>query len=359
MSEGFEFFNPWNVKSLDDFLFYCCPECEQRNINKSDFIKHVVTNHPKSQEFIDLLEGTNHTNLDECETVYLNNDTIHAVIAVKCEPIETSIEPIDESITQTESGFKLKDVSVKLTRLSESEIRKHTNQPSKLEVTPDATKGESAYKCNKYRCNSVFDSETDWVVHDLFFHKKTANVSKPSQPKRVPSKTSSTIVKVGANVETSEPNEQESGVLIFKCDRCPAAFRDPNYLDQHVIFNHIKQKYGTNSRKGIKKVKDELVAKSRTKVYESHESDVMVWLCNQCGKMGKGQVNLKEHKKRCNENKESKVCSLPPSKIDDPLAMPQDTEISKDPIENDHIQDMEIVDNLKQEEEENVLVKYD
>ena len=38
--------NPWNVTSLDDFLFYCCPECDNRTVTKNDLIKHALNNHP-------------------------------------------------------------------------------------------------------------------------------------------------------------------------------------------------------------------------------------------------------------------------------------------------------------------------
>ena len=38
--------NPWNVTSLDDFLFYCCPECDNRTVTKNDLIQHALNNHP-------------------------------------------------------------------------------------------------------------------------------------------------------------------------------------------------------------------------------------------------------------------------------------------------------------------------
>ena len=38
--------NPWNVTSLDDFLFYCCPECDNRIVTKNDLIQHALKNHP-------------------------------------------------------------------------------------------------------------------------------------------------------------------------------------------------------------------------------------------------------------------------------------------------------------------------
>ena len=60
MCHNFEFadkYTPWNVTSLDDFLFYCCPECENRTVTKGDFIQHAVNHHPRSQNIIDSLEA--------------------------------------------------------------------------------------------------------------------------------------------------------------------------------------------------------------------------------------------------------------------------------------------------------------
>ena len=59
MINNFEFedkFNPWTVTSLDDFLFYCCPECDNRSVTKSEFVQHAMKNHPRSQNLIDSLE---------------------------------------------------------------------------------------------------------------------------------------------------------------------------------------------------------------------------------------------------------------------------------------------------------------
>ena len=42
--------NPWQVQSLDEFLFYNCPECNQKSPNKDLFVYHAWQHHPKSQE---------------------------------------------------------------------------------------------------------------------------------------------------------------------------------------------------------------------------------------------------------------------------------------------------------------------
>ena len=50
MFEDFVFeekkFNPWDVQSLEEIHYYCCPECPFKNVNKTYFIEHAVTTHP-------------------------------------------------------------------------------------------------------------------------------------------------------------------------------------------------------------------------------------------------------------------------------------------------------------------------
>ena len=41
--------NPWAVKNLDDFLFFCCPECNVKDQSKESFLKHALDKHPKSE----------------------------------------------------------------------------------------------------------------------------------------------------------------------------------------------------------------------------------------------------------------------------------------------------------------------
>ena len=40
-------FNPWarSVSTLSDFLYYCCPECDMKEKDMNDFVKHALLNH--------------------------------------------------------------------------------------------------------------------------------------------------------------------------------------------------------------------------------------------------------------------------------------------------------------------------
>ena len=42
--------NPWKVMSLDEFLFYCCPECDDKTQDYTEFFNHAVLKHKSAQE---------------------------------------------------------------------------------------------------------------------------------------------------------------------------------------------------------------------------------------------------------------------------------------------------------------------
>ena len=42
--------NPWFGKTLEEFLYFCCPECDERNQSKEMFLKHALELHPKSKD---------------------------------------------------------------------------------------------------------------------------------------------------------------------------------------------------------------------------------------------------------------------------------------------------------------------
>jgi hypothetical protein len=39
--------NPWAVEKLEDFLFFCCPECPDKCPTRSIFINHALVEHPQ------------------------------------------------------------------------------------------------------------------------------------------------------------------------------------------------------------------------------------------------------------------------------------------------------------------------
>ena len=49
------FTNPWFVQTLDDFLYYCCPECNYKCQFHDEFHHHALISHPMVSLFEYLL----------------------------------------------------------------------------------------------------------------------------------------------------------------------------------------------------------------------------------------------------------------------------------------------------------------
>ena len=50
MNQDFE--HLWNVESLEDFLYYCCPACNDRNQSRDDFLHHAFNEHPIAKNYL-------------------------------------------------------------------------------------------------------------------------------------------------------------------------------------------------------------------------------------------------------------------------------------------------------------------
>ena len=85
--------NPWEVKSLEEFLYYNCPECPDRSTNRDEFINHAWENHPKSQMTLIALKM-------KLEEEVQNGETLE----VKLEDAYSEIKP-NLDITETTDDF--------------------------------------------------------------------------------------------------------------------------------------------------------------------------------------------------------------------------------------------------------------
>ena len=85
-----ELFNPWKVENIDQFLYYCCPECDIKQKTKSDFIIHAIDAHPGSREYLPLFDfeddDRNLSYLDTLEPLNIEFSLNNRVL-VKLEPL--------------------------------------------------------------------------------------------------------------------------------------------------------------------------------------------------------------------------------------------------------------------------------
>ena len=99
-----EKFNPWDVKNVEEFRLYCCPECSTRNVHKSDFIRHALTFHPRSQIIFDKFED-NKEDVKPIVTEVTTSETIDT--NVSNQPTSVSNNSATESRNVTKDDVTL------------------------------------------------------------------------------------------------------------------------------------------------------------------------------------------------------------------------------------------------------------
>ena len=101
--------NPWSVQYLEDFLFFCCPECNLRDNIRNSFIQHGLECHPKSRE--DLVRFIE-TEFLEHESSSFGLDQqleIHNLVKEESQDIQVKNEPYDESKEDSKNEFKIEN----------------------------------------------------------------------------------------------------------------------------------------------------------------------------------------------------------------------------------------------------------
>merc|ERR1712223_2220487 len=100
--------NPWSsVRKWEEFLYFCCPECNEKNQSKDIFIKHALSIHPMAQICFESIESD--VQLKETKNIDFFNEHYNEENNVREEKLTISIDedplvivkneviPLDES----------------------------------------------------------------------------------------------------------------------------------------------------------------------------------------------------------------------------------------------------------------------
>ena len=49
--------NPWNVPNIQEFQFFCCPECDSKVKNSQDFINHALLLHEEAKDSLEIAQS--------------------------------------------------------------------------------------------------------------------------------------------------------------------------------------------------------------------------------------------------------------------------------------------------------------
>ena len=260
--------NPWDVGNLDEFLYFCCPECDLKDRSKTHFLQHALTEHPKSKECVQQF-----------------NDFI-----IKEEPNEGDIEEENENEKYNSESFEDSYYpGEEYSEMLKCEIKEEPSEPSidDKEVKKDSVIPRKSPKTNsKYSklnknfpcdfCEQKFARKWDLRVHHLRMHK---SIELPAQ----------------ISYEKS-----------FKCEFCSKTYGKECYLETHTKKIHgIVEKHKCEF---CNKVFDK---KSRWAFHVKlvHEKGKSV-VCDVCGKPFSHTGALRKHHQIIHEGIKNYPCKF-------------------------------------------------
>ena len=279
--EGEQKFNPWDVKSLQEFRFYCCPECPSKFVYRTDFVKHALAIHSHSQSFIGGFE---------------ENKTDNATSSNK-------------AINQV-----MKRAVVSLVKLSDKVIRKYTKRIETKDSTnqfafPDGTKYYDRHTCKI--CGKSFPRRYEWQQHIKSIHEKFRyDCDKCDKSFSQRTTLYNHIKNVHENVRfncdqcdmsfnwkqcLSEHIKIVHQNVRYNCENCDKSFSQKGHLKQHIKIVHENVRYNCD------KCEKSFSQKGHLKTHIQSVHDKVRYDCDKCDKSFVYKTKLKEHIKNVHE----------------------------------------------------------
>ena len=245
--------NPWSVKNFDEFLYYCCPECDERNQSKELFIKHAIDKHPDSQEYIfeikkepsnDITKAVDDLNDDKTDLQAIteihddNFDSFEPHIKVEEDyesyvKYEEYFEPFDEEgddfTEEANSNTKKPKKNAKKAKVLKCDFCPETfTKTSRLQAHAKEVHGVTKiHKCEQ--CNKVFSQKSTLITHIGYAHEGANKNHICAQCGKAFS-TNSNLHKHHRNVHEKRKNNV--------CNFCSKAFGESSDLKKHIEWVH-------------------------------------------------------------------------------------------------------------------------
>ena len=315
--------NPWNVENIDQFLFYCCPECDMKQESKEQFIIHAVDSHPNSHHFIPIF-GFKDEKIEESvedHDMIKDEENIEMLPEIKLEIPDEIKKPKSLSNHNNKLHSEDNDFMNPICKKCDKEFPNRTGyathikscqtakktkrgRPSKYTFITDPKDGKPKIQCEE--CGLMFVSKDGIIMHKKKYHGYKTGRKIVSNSKK----------------QKYEHEEIKSDHLGY-CILCSTDFKTYNNLLKHMVQNHLKEdnKYQCDlcEQSFVREDREKFLfhmtqlhnvgdyrfkCDQCEKVFDtrnnltvhlkSHQSRIV---CDQCGKDFKCQASLKSHVK--------------------------------------------------------------
>ena len=258
--------NPWTSPNIDDFLHYCCPECDLKTKDGHTFYEHAIHAHERAYKALALPEQIQ--TLSETPTVKTEKGEVY-YLDYKAEDVKCEVDlPSDQ-----EDHFDDQDEEE-----DEFEAQPKPKRPKKSSST-------SAVQC--YFCSEIFAG----------------------------GKSSQNLNEVKTHIET-EHNLQINPRLFgkpreFKCEQCNIVHKDDEQLKMHICGIIPPDWTGGSllSKAKCPKCEMELTTfKSMLEHYARMHSDEKKFSCDKCDFLAATMKQLRDHKAGHEKNLHCNIC---------------------------------------------------
>ena len=248
--------NPWNVADLDEFLFYWCPECDSKHLDKTQLINHATLEHPQSHPYLPTFKLKEEQEYNTFEVGDWTDDIV-----------DDNIDN-DEFRDQVDEPFNTDTTNVKV------EMQEVENGSDYEEELNNAFK----YSCNK--CDKEFTTEGRLKIHRESVHPGKKRGAKPG-----------TVYK--SKVQKLEIDEP---IVTHQCTICEREFRSKAKLIQHTNRKNPCQrptKQEENSEVKVEGIKEEPFDVDNDN--EEPKPDVEKYVCIFCPKEFEYRISWHKH----------------------------------------------------------------
>ena len=301
-------FNPWAINAIEEFLFYCCPECEDRHQSKELFFQHAFKRHPHSINYLLPFKAKKEEQEGWPEWLYSDSgeieeddkDEVKSAIQTQksikaengsndstfdpselCEVEEANDNHEEEEDFDDDSDY---EIPIKRTKkLKTKSIKPKTEKVLKEEIIP----------CFMKDCTFTALRMKDILIHLGKLHQQVDPKTKTCLKckKRI----------VGGNTGILYYHiKRHYEYIEFVCAQCGQSFENPYSLKHHEKQVHTEAKWNCDKCGVTLKYKESL----ETHIASVHEK--VRYHCDKCEKSFAGLYKLKKHIETYHEGKSAK-----------------------------------------------------
>ena len=323
-TKKFKQVNPWGSENLEEFLFYCCPECDHKYKNAQSFVDHALLSHVNSNVEMEVVEDEKPEKLHEddesvdplsCEMDIVDNikqeqqpepteklnkkDNSNSQI-FECELCEKTFK---DKTNLTKHLNNVHNIRKETFHCEQCDNKFATNSGLTRHVKIVHSEDSMALKCDI--CDHISRSDLEHRSHlhrHMFRQLKDGNfqciecslILKPDQ--NLNTHIHCEICPFASNNTRMDKHMKEVHFIVLKCQECDAEFDCRSDLNRHV-----KEVHTTDCR-SVKCDKCDHVSRNDTEHrnhLHTHRFTKLTngsYQCNECKKILEPGKKLRLHK---------------------------------------------------------------